>query len=95
MILKLKNEGFILPKHPSKNSINMKNVDINNIVISKNFLLSKNCFKHFIGNKNYDEKGMLLCFFLSKVSGYVKSFGEIKCIVFIRENKLLKKYNEI
>ena len=74
----------------------MKNIDINNIVVS-NVSFGKKGFKYFIDYK--DAKSTLLCMFLQKMSVYRRDFDETMklniTLFLIKDNELLEKYNEI
>ena len=72
-----------------KNPIPIKNIDINKIVVSNKVSFSKNGFKDFTGYK--DGKKIR-----PKICAYRRDFDETKYVSFlIRNDKLLKKYNEL
>ena len=59
--------------HKSKQSIDLKSVNVDQIVVSDKFKHSDDGFKYFIGYKEV-EIVKLLCITLPKMSGYVKYF---------------------
>ena len=62
----------------------MKNIDINEMVVSKKVFLGKKGFKYFIGYKDAKEIRPL-CIFLSKMSAYEKSSMKLNiCLFYIR-----------
>ena len=80
--------------HQHKRPISIKNLDINEIVVSNKVSFGKKDFKYFIGYK--DTKIRSLCMFLPRMSTYRRDFVETKCMsFFIKDNELLLKYNEI
>ena len=90
VILKLKKIKF----HQHKGTIWIKIIDNNKIEVSNKLSFRKKGFKYFIGYK--DPKIRPLCIFLPKKSAYRKEFDGTKHMSFlIKDDKLLKKYNEI
>ena len=59
--------------HYSKYPINIKNVDVDKIIISDIVFLGKKYLQYFIGYKD-DEKVNPLCILLPKMSKYTKKF---------------------
>ena len=81
--------------HHHKESISIKNIDINKIVVSNKVSFGKKAFKYFIGYK-YAKKIRPLCIFLLKISAYRKDFDETKYMSFlIKDDELLEEYHEI
>ena len=80
----------------SKQSIDLKLVDTNKIVISDRFQHSDDAFKYFIGYKNENDI-RLLCIILSQMGGYMgdtsKQWKNMSFI--IKDDSILVKYNEI
>ena len=76
MILKSKNKKF----HQHKRPISIKNIDINNIVVSSKVSFCKKGLKYFIGYKD-TKKIRPLCIFLPKMSAY-RNFDEAKYVFF-------------
>ena len=64
-----------------KHSINMKNIEIDKIIISNKVAFAKNGFKYSIDYKD-DEEVKPLCIMHSKPCGYTKSFDETKYMSF-------------
>ena len=83
--------------HRYKNSIFLKDVDFDNILISNKISSGEKKYKYFIGYMDHDNKTKLLYIMLPKTRTYVKSYvGETKWLfVFIEDDELLKKYNDI
>ena len=82
--------------HQSKQSIDLRLVDTNKIVISDKFKHSDDGFKYLIGYKE-DDIVKPLCVTLTQMSGYIKYFenGEKNISFVIKDNSVLDKYNEI
>ena len=59
--------------HKSKQSIDLKSVNADQIVVSDKFKHSDNGFKYFIGYQE-DEIVKPLCIILPQMSGYIKYF---------------------
>ena len=59
--------------HKSKQPIDLKSVNVDQIVLSDKFKHSDDGFKYFIGNKE-GEIVKLLCIILPQMSGYIKYF---------------------
>ena len=79
----------------TKDLFQLKNIDINKIVVSNKVSFGKKCFKCFIGYKDAN-KIRPLCIFLPKMSAYRRDFDESKYMSFlIKDVELLQKYNEI
>ena len=57
--------------HKSEQSIDLKSVNINQIVVSDKFKHSDEGFKYFIGYQE-DEIVKPLCIILPQISGYIK-----------------------
>ena len=75
-----------------KRPISIKNIDITKIVESNKVSFSQKGFEYFTGYKDAKK----IKSFLSKMSAYRRNFDETKCISFlIKDDELLKKYNEI
>ena len=81
--------------HQYKRPISIRNIDINEIVVSNKVSFGKKAFEYFTGYKDV-KKLRPLCIFLSKMNAYRKDFGETKYISFLIKNDgLLAKYSEI
>ena len=76
-----------------KRSISLKNLDIEKIVVSNKVSVGKKLSKYLIGYKDA-KRIRVLCIFLQKMNAYRRDFDEIY-IFLIKNNELLKKYNEI
>ena len=76
----LKNIKFIF-----KGQIDIKDVDIENVLVSNKYSIVKNCFKYFIGfvNNFLDDVKPLL----NKFNGSVKGFEKVKYMPFMLEEK--------
>ena len=59
--------------HKSKQPIDLKSVNVNQIVVSDRFKHSDEGFKYFIGYQE-DEIVKPLCVILPQISGYIKYF---------------------
>ena len=69
--------------------------DISKKVVSNKISFGKNNFKYFMGYRG-GKKVKPLCIFLPKTSAYRRDFDKTKCMsFFIKDEKLLEKYNEI
>ena len=68
-------------KHP----IDIKNINIDIILISKKVSFNRKGFIHFVGYKD-DNKINPLCIMLPKMGGYAKSFVETKYMSFLIED---------
>ena len=80
----------------AEQTINLKLIDINKIVISDKFKHSDDGFKYFIGYKE-GEIVKPLCIILPQMSGYIKYFenGGKNMSFMIKDDSALVKYNEI
>ena len=95
----LKFNNIILNKkefHKCKHPIDLSLVSVDQIVISDKFKHSEEGFKYFVGYK----KGEIvkpLCIILPQMNGYIQHFenGSKNMSFFIRDDKVLDKYNEI
>ena len=78
-----------------KKIFKINNLDVNEILVSKEELYGKNnSFKYLIGYN--DDVVRPLCIKLFQMIGYVKCFDSNKTMFFkISDNKLLKKYIQI
>ena len=82
--------------HESKQPIDLKSVNVDQIVVSDKFKHSDDGFKYFIGNKE-GEIVKLLCIILPQMSGYIKYFengGKNMCFM-IKDDDVLDTYNKI
>ena len=82
--------------HKSKQPIDLKSVNADQIVVSDKFKHSDDGFKYFIGNKE-GEIVKLLCIILPQMSGYIKYFengGKNMCFM-IKDDDVLDTYNKI
>ena len=82
--------------HKSKQPIDLKSVNVDQIVVSDKFKHSDNGFKYFIGNKE-GEIVKPLCIILPQMSGYIKYFengGKNMCFM-IKDDDVLDTYNKI
>ena len=83
--IEIEKQNFHQPKRP----ISIKNIDINEIVVSNKVSFGKKGFEYFIGYK--DAKIRLLCIFLRKI----RDFDETKYMsFFIKDGELLDKYGK-
>ena len=91
----LKFESIMVNKK-SKHPIDLSLVSVDKIVVSDKFKHSDEGFKYFIGYKK-GEIVKLLCIILRQMNGYIKYFdnGSKNMLFFIRDDKVLHKYNEI
>ena len=82
--------------HKSKQPIDLKSVNVDQIVVSDKFKHSDDGFKYFIG---YQEGEIVkpLCIILPQISGYIKYFesGGKNMSFIITDDSFLIKYNEI
>ena len=78
--------------HKSKQPIDLKSVNVDQIKVSDNFKHSDDGFKYLIGNKE-GEIVKLLCIILPQMSGYIKYFqnGGKKKSFFVRDDNVLDK----
>ena len=88
--IEIEKQKFYQQKRP----ISIKNLDINEIVVSNKVSFGKKGFKYFIGYKG--AKIRSLCMFLPRMSTCGRDFDETKYMsFFIKDNELLEKHNEI
>ena len=82
--------------HKSKQPIDLKSVNVDQIVVSDKFRHSNEGFKYFIGYQD-NEIVKPLCIILPQMSGYIKYFekGGKNVSFFVRDDNALDKYNEI
>ena len=82
--------------HKSKQSIDLKSVNADQIVVSDKFKHSDDGFKYFIGYQE-DEIVKPLCIILPQMSGYIKYFENVgKNMSFmVKDGNVLDKYNKI
>ena len=73
LILKTKKQTF----HQLKESISIKNIDINKMIVSNKVSYGKKGFKYLIGYKNA-KKIRPLCIFLPNMNACRKDFDETK-----------------
>ena len=86
MILKLKNVKL----HYSKKPTNIKNVDVDKILLSWKVSFGKNSFKYLAGYKD-NEKVTLLHIILPKMTAHTKTFDETEYMSFLIKNDELLK----
>ena len=82
--------------HKSKQPIDLKSVNVDQIVVSDKFKHSDDGFKYFIGYKE-GEIVKPLCIILPQMSGYIKYFengGKNMCFM-IKDDDVLDTYNKI
>ena len=82
--------------HKSKQPIDLKSVNVDQIKVSDNFKHSDDGFKYLIGNKE-GEIVKLLCIILPQMSGYIKYFengGKNMCFM-IKDDDVLDTYKKI
>ena len=85
----------------NKKIFNIKDIDVNNILVSKKEKYGKyNSFQHFIGyNDNNNIKSLYLE--LPQMTGYINKFNEnknkntITMSLKVKDKKLFKNYNKI
>ena len=82
--------------HKSKQPIDLKSVNVDQIVVSDKFKHSDDGFKYFIGYKE-GEIVKPLCIILPQMTGYIKYFenGGKNMSFVIKDDDVLDKYNEI
>ena len=82
--------------HKSKQPIDLKSVNVNQIVVSDRFKHSDEGFKYFIGYQE-DEIVKPLCVILPQISGYIKYFenGWKNMSFMVKDGNVLDKYNEM
>ena len=80
----------------SKQAISLDSVDLNKIVVSKNWKTNDTTYKHICGYLNNDTI-QPLCVILPQMNGYIKYFDDGgKNMSFVTDDeKIYKKYNEI
>ena len=80
----------------SKQPIDLKSVNVNQIVVSDRFKHSDEGFKYFIGYQE-DEIVKPLCVILPQISGYIKYFenGWKNMSFMVKDGNVLDKYNEM
>ena len=82
--------------HKSKQPIDLKSVNVDQIVVSDRFNHSDEGFKYFIG---YQEGEIVkpLCIILPQMSGYIKHFenGGKHMSFMVKNDNVLDKYNKI
>ena len=82
--------------HKSKQPIDLKSVNVDQIVVSDRFNHSDEGFKYFIG---YQEGEIVkpLCIILPQMSGYIKHFenGGKYMSFMVKNDNVLDKYNKI
>ena len=82
--------------HKVKQPIDLKSVNVDQIVVSDRFKHSDDGFKYFIG---YQEGEIVkpLCIILPQMSGYIKYFenGGKNSSFLIKDDNVLNKYNKI
>ena len=82
--------------HKSKQSIGLKSVNVDQIVVSDKFRHSNEGFKYFIGYQD-NEIVKPLCIILPQMSGYIKYFenGGKNMSLFIKDDEVWGKLAEI
>ena len=82
--------------HKSKQPIDLKSVNVDQIVVSDKFKHGDEGFKYFIGYQE-GEIVRLLCIILPRMSGYIKYFenGEKSMSFLIKDDEVWEKYDEI
>ena len=79
----------------SKQAISLDSVDLNKIVVSKNWKINDTTYKHICGYLNNDTI-QPLCVILPQMNGYIKYFDDGGKNKFVTDDeKIYKKYNEI
>ena len=82
--------------HKSKLPVDLKSVNVDQIVVSEKFKYSDNDFKYFIG---YQEDDIVkpLCIIFPQMSGYIKYFenGGKNTSFMVKNDNVLDKYNKI
>ena len=89
-ILKLKKETY-----RQKNSVFLKGVDIQKVLVSNKTSFGEKSYKYFIGYLYIDHKFKSLHIMLLKTNAYVKSYDrQTKWMYFlIKDDDLLERYN--
>ena len=82
--------------HKSKQPIDLKSVNVNQIVVPDKFKHSGDGIKYFIGYQE-DEIVKPLCIIFPEMSGYIKYFenGGKSMSFIVKDDNLLDKYNKI
>ena len=82
--------------HKSKLPVDLKSVNVDQIVVSEKFKYSDNDFKYFTG---YQEDDIVkpLCIIFPQMSGYIKYFenGGKNMFFMVKNDNVLDKYNKI
>ena len=82
--------------HKSKLPVDLKSVNVDQIVVSEKFKYSDNDFKYFTG---YQEDDIVkpLCIIFPQMSGYIKYFenGGKNMSFMVKNDNVLDKYNKI
>ena len=83
--------------YPHKTPIFLKDLDIENVLVSNKISFAEKNYKYFIGYLYDNHKVKPLHIMLPKTSAYVKSYdGQSKWMYFLTEDDdLLEKYNTI
>ena len=81
---KIKKSSF----HKDKKINNIEDIDVNNILVSKNHLVQKNSLKYFIGHNDNDIIRPL-SIRLPQMNGYAKKFDEKATMSSVVKNKQL------
>ena len=82
--------------HKSKQPIDLKSVNVDQIVVSDKFRYSDVGFKYFIGYQE-GEIAKPLCIILPQMSAYIKYFGNGRknMASLVKDHNVLDKYNKI
>ena len=82
--------------YSSKQAISLDSVDLNEIVVSKNWKINDTTYKHISGYLNNDTI-QPLCVILPQMNGYIKYFDDGgKNMSFVTDDEnIYKRYNEI
>ena len=82
--------------HKSKQPIDIKSVNVDQIVVSDRLKHSDDGFKYFIGYQE-DEIVKLLCIILPQMSGYIKYFekGGKNMSFMVKDDNVFDKYNKM
>ena len=82
--------------HKSKQPIDLKSINVDQIVVSDKFKHSDERFKYFIGYQD-NKIFKLLRIILPQMSGYIKCFENTgkKHVFFHRDDNVFDKYNDI
>ena len=82
--------------HKSKLPVDLRSVNVDQIVVSEKFKYSDNDFKYFTG---YQEDDIVkpLCIIFPQMSGYIKYFenGGKNMSFMVKNDNVLDKYNKI